>query len=90
MIITDDRLSHLAHLIQDRLYQDDLIEYEDDGKALLAIKRALIDYFKVEEESDRIAREKVSHLKRGVSEGSREWEILYRKYLEEELQKHRR
>lgn len=84
---SDDRLSHLAHLIHDRLYQDEDVDYVDEDKALREIKKRLIDYFKVEEAADNMVREKIASLKKGVYEGSREWEILYRKYLEEELAK---
>lgn len=84
---SDDRISHLAHLVHDGLYNDELVDYPDDDKALREIKRTLIEYFKVEEEADRLAREKIESLKRGVAEGSREWEVLYRKYLEEELER---
>lgn len=90
MRFSDDRISHLAHLIHDGLYHDDLVDYPDEDKALREIKRTLIEYFKIEEEADRLAREKITTLKRGVAEGSREWEILYRKYFEEELSRHGR
>jgi len=87
MRFSDDRLAHLAHLIHDGLYQDLLVDYPDEDKALREIKKTLIEYLKVEDEADQAAREKVGKLKRGVAEGSREWEVLYRKYLEEELSK---
>ena len=50
MRFSDDRISHLAHLIHDGLYHDDLVDYPDEDKALREIKRTLIEYFKVEEE----------------------------------------
>ena len=90
MKISDDRISHVAHLIHDGLYHDDLVDYPDEDKAIREIKQALVHYFHVEEEADRIAREKIDTLKRGVSPGSREWEVLYRKYFEEEMAKHGR
>jgi hypothetical protein len=90
MKFSDDRISHLAHLIHDGLYHDDLVDYPDEDRALREIKRTLIEYFKVEDAADQAAREKIATLKRGVTEGSREWDILYRKYFEEELAKHHR
>jgi hypothetical protein len=84
---SDDRISHIAHLIHDRLHLDNLVNYADETQALREIKKTLIEYLKVEEMADEIAREKVATLKRGVFEGSREWEILYRKYFEEEMSK---
>ncbi|HEX6768600.1 MAG TPA: DUF507 family protein [Candidatus Binatia bacterium] len=35
-------------------------------------------------------RQKISTLSRHVPPGSREWDVLYRKYYEEESRKHRR
>lgn len=87
---SDDRINHVAHLIHDGLYHDDLVEYPDEDKALREIKRTLNLYFQVEENADQAARLKIASLKKEVVEGSREWEILYRKYLEEELSKHKR
>ena len=43
--------------------------------------------FKEDDELDAKARSKVSSLKRGVVEGSPEWDILYKKYYEEEVGK---
>ncbi|MBI2982410.1 MAG: DUF507 family protein [Deltaproteobacteria bacterium] len=87
-MISDDRLSHLAHLIHDGLYNDDLVDYPDEDKVLRGIKGVLASHFHLEEEADRVAREKIASLKKGVAQGSREWEILYKKYFEEEMAKH--
>lgn len=87
MRLSDDRISHLAHLISDGIWKDDLVDFTSDEKALLEIKRAITDYFKVEDEADSIARDKIRSLSRDVPEGSREWDILYKKYFEEERAK---
>lgn len=87
MRLSEDRISHLAHLISDGIWKDDLVDYKSDEKALLEIKKAITDYFKVEDEADSIARDKIRSLSRDVPEGSREWDILYKKYFEEERAK---
>ena len=38
---------------------------------------------------DDLVREKISWQKRDFPEGGREWEILYRQYYQEEIEKHR-
>ena len=38
---------------------------------------------------DDLVREKISSQKRDFPEGGREWEILYRQYYREEIEKHR-
>ena len=87
MKLSEERITHLSHLICDGLYQDDLVDYPSDDEALKAIKQTLLNYFQIEDQIDDVARQKIASLKRGVSEGSREWEILYKKYYEEEVQK---
>ena len=84
MHLSEDRISQIAHLIWDGLYNDDLVDYTNDDKALLGIKKAINQYLKVADEIDDVIREKIASLKRGVAEGSREWDILYQKYHEEE------
>ncbi|HEX5036593.1 MAG TPA: DUF507 family protein [bacterium] len=87
MKFSDDRISHIAHVIHKGLTKDGLVAYADEDKAHREIKKTLIEYLKVEDAADETAREKIASLKRGVLEGSREWDVLYRKYFEEEMAK---
>ncbi|MFQ5465081.1 MAG: DUF507 family protein [Thermodesulfobacteriota bacterium] len=85
MRLTDDRISHLAHLVSDGIWKDDLADFTDEGKVLSEIKRAITDFLMVEDEADTRARDKIRSLSRHVPEGSREWDILYRQYFDEEV-----
>ena len=87
MKFSEDRISHLAHKVWDALYDDDLADYPDEAKALKGIKAALENYLSTDDQIDDFVRKKIQSLKRGVSEGSREWDILYKKYFEEEAQR---
>lgn len=84
MIISEDRQSHLAHMITDAVYDDDLVDFTDDDFAIRLAKQAIAEFVKEDEDIDKKAKEKVASLKRGVVEGSPEWDIMYRKYYEEE------
>jgi hypothetical protein len=87
MIISEDRQSHLAHIITDAIWNDDLVDYSDDDQALRLAKVAIAEFVKEDEAMDKAARDKVASLKRGVVEGSPEWDIMYKKYYEEERKK---
>ena len=87
MSISEERLSHLAHLVVDGIWNDDLVDYSDDDAALRAAKRGLADFAKRIVDIDAKAREKVASLKRGVVEGSPEWDVMFGKYFEEEMQR---
>lgn len=84
MILSDERQIHLAHIITDGIWDDDLVDYTDEDLAIRIAKKAVVEFVKQESEADKKAKEKVASLKRGVIEGSPEWDILYRKYFEEE------
>jgi len=87
--LSDDRISHIAHLISDGIWNDDLVDFVDDKKVLLEIKRTISAHLKIEDDADTAARDKIRSLSRDVPEGSREWDILYKKYFEEEISKKR-
>ena len=90
MRLSEGRISHLADLIMSGLSQQGLAEFPNERRALLETKQALNDFFQREDQIDDIVRQKISSLSRHVPQGSREWDILYRKYFEEESRKQRR
>ncbi len=84
MILSEDRQSHLAHLVTDKVWGDDIADFSDDDQALKATKMAIAFFVKEVSDIDQHAREKVASMKRNVREGTIEWKIMYRKYYEEE------
>lgn len=87
--LSEGRISYLSHLILDALKKDDLIDLLNEPKVLRETKEALSEVFNLEDRLDQFVRQKIQSLSRPVTPGSREWEVLYRKYLEEELNKQR-
>ena len=86
-MISDERLSHLASIIADGVWKDDLVEYKDEDIAMRIAKRAAAEFGKKMKDIDIKARQKVASLKRDVVEGSPEWDVMYSKYYEEEMQR---
>lgn len=84
MILSEERQTHWAHLITDGIWHDDLVDYADEDQALRLAKKAIIEFVKEHEDIDQKAKAKVASLKRGVMEGTPEWDIMYKKYYEEE------
>ena len=87
--LSDSRISHLAHLITHELSERELVDFRDKAKSLRITKTYLEQYFSEDDRLDDAVRRKIDSLSRGVQVGSREWEILYRKYFEEEAKKRR-
>ena len=82
-------MSHIAHLITDPLQKSGLFTFKDPSRALRLVKEELRGFFKVYDEIASMVKTKISSQKRGILEGSREWEVLYNKYFREEAEKRR-
>lgn len=87
MQTSEDRISHIAHKILDRLWGDDLVDFPDETRALNAIKSSLTDYFSIADELDALVRKKLASYSQAKVQGSREWEVLYQKFYREEAAK---
>jgi len=85
---SDGRISALSHLILTALKQgNEVADLRTDRLVLTEIKAALTDFFNVDDAIDAKVRRKIASLSRRVPEGSGEWDVLYRQYLEEEKRK---
>lgn len=88
MRLSEDRISHISHLILDAVVKGKLVTpLHGDDKVLREIKRTITDELKFDDEVDALVRRTIQSLSRRVPEGSPEWEVLYRKYREEELRR---
>lgn len=88
MSYSEDRIKTVALRIHDRIYLDNDVDYTDEDAALAAIKAVMVKFFATYEQIDDIVTNKILSLKRGVIPGTPEWDVLYQKYVEEELRKH--
>ncbi len=86
MRLSREKINVLSHEVTDKLATIDEIDFIEDRNTIrLAVVEILNKWLKKEADIDRAARHKVDSQKRGIPEGSAEWEILYRKYYEEEM-----
>lgn len=88
--LTESRISHLAHLIIDGVWKGDLADFPSEARALAETKKIVSDFFGGDDRLDEIVRQKIQSLSRRVAPGTREWDVLYRKYMEEEARKQRK
>ncbi|HTG80772.1 MAG TPA: DUF507 family protein [Geobacteraceae bacterium] len=84
MHISEDRVSHIAHTIVEKLWRDDLADFPDEPRALNAVKDSIASFFAVAVEIDEAVRRKLASYSQAKVPGSREWEILYQKFYREE------
>lgn len=92
MMLSEDKVSHLSHILLNKLYDLDIIDMDEDEEATIRkeIKRTIVGELKIGEEIDQIVRKKLLSFSKKLIEGSTEWEVLYNKYFrEEEIKKGR-
>ena len=91
MRLSREKINHLSHLIINALLEDENVEiFKAKNDIRLEIVRVITEEVMLEEEIDRKVRDMLSRYKRKLIEGSREWEILYQKTYEEEMNKKKR
>jgi len=87
MQISEDRISHIAHRVMDKLWRDDLADFPEENRTLLTVKNSIAAFFSMADEIDGAVRKKLASYGTSKVPGSREWEVLYRKFYEEEALK---
>ena len=85
MMLSEDKISHLSHVLLKHLIDQNLVELtKDDGSIRREIKRTIVAELRVGEEIDEIVRKKLQSFSRKVIESSPEWEVMYKKFFKEE------
>jgi len=89
--LSREKILRISHLILGQLDQDDGVEYFADPQEIRQyIVKMISDEMKTDEAIDALVRRKIETQKRPIVEGSDEWDVLYRKYYEEEVARHRK
>ncbi len=86
MKLSEDRVSHLSHLILDQLIDQGHVfmaeSYEPTARS--RIKKIFVEGLRREEALDEKIRGKIASYKRTIPEGSSEWHLLYQRFYREE------
>ncbi|HZL49693.1 MAG TPA: DUF507 family protein [Terracidiphilus sp.] len=88
MRISPDKLNKLAHTVADTLADIDEVGFLEDRNTIRQeARKALTALLTDEARIDTAARLKIANQRKIILEGSQEWEILYRKYYNDEVRK---
>lgn len=86
--LSREKINYLARQILNRLFENDQVEFLDEPNEIrLVIVKSIEEELKLYDHIDKKAIEKIEAQKKSIKEGSREWEILYRKYYNDEIAK---
>jgi hypothetical protein len=86
--VSRDKLNKMAHMVADALAETPECDFLEDRNTIRqearnALEKLLTDEMKV----DQAARNKIASQRKIILEGSQEWDILYRKYYNEEVKR---
>lgn len=85
MMLSDEKITHLTHILLKGLINKGLISLKDEESQIRKeIKRTIISELKIGEDIDTAVRKKLQSFSKKLTEGSPEWEILYKKFFDEE------
>lgn len=91
MILSEEKITHLSHLIVQGLEKDPGVRRSGAKEELLrCVKRTIVQELRQDEAVDEIVRQKLSSYSRKIVEGSPEWDVLYHKTFNEEMKKRRK
>jgi hypothetical protein len=88
MRISREKMNKVAHAVADTLATMENVEFLEDRNTIRVETRNIMEKRLTEEARiDAAARQKIESQRRTILEGSQEWDILYRKYYNEEVKK---
>ena len=88
MRLSREKVNKLAHAVTDTLAESENVDFLEDRNSVRQEARRILELlFAQEARIDAAARQKIESQRRTILEGSQEWDILYRKYYNEEVKK---
>jgi len=86
--VSRDKVNKLAHTVADTLAEIPECDFLEDRNTIRQEARKALEKLLAEElRIDTAARQKIASQRKIILEGSQEWDILYRKYYNDEVKK---
>jgi hypothetical protein len=84
--LSREKVTRISHQVAEALRVDpEVILKTDLNEIRLEVMKLINARLKVDELLDQKVRDRIASFKRKIPEGGQEWQILYRRYYEEEL-----
>ena len=88
MRLSREKITHLSHLIVRTLGQTEGVTLEKPENTIrLEVVRVITDFLTEDANMEERAKHRIRSQKRTIPEGSDEWEVLLRRYYQEEMDK---
>jgi hypothetical protein len=88
MRLSREKIVRMSHQITDVLVASDEVEFIDDRDTIRQeVVKILTNALREEEKMEIEVRKKITSQKKEILEGSEEWDVLFKKYYNEELRR---
>jgi uncharacterized protein len=88
MRLSREKIVRLSHQITDVLVSSDEVEFIDDRDTIRQqIMQILTAMLRDEEKIEQEVRKRITSQKKEILEGSEEWDVLHKKYYQDELRR---
>ena len=88
MSLSREKINHLSQILVEGLRRlDGVTLYEPANTIRLEIVRAINDALQLEERIESLVRQKLNTYSRPIVEDSPEWNVMYQKFYDEEMDK---
>ncbi len=85
MMLSDNKINVLTNrLISELINGKMMVPVQNETVLRKEIKRTIVNEMKIGEEIDSVVKKKLQSFSRKLVEGSVEWDVLYKKFYEEE------
>ena len=86
--LSREKINYLSRIIMEAVFENDKVEFlEEPNEIRLSIVKSIENELKLYELLEKKSIKKIESQKKAIKEGSREWEILFRKYYKDEISK---
>ncbi|MDP6624851.1 MAG: DUF507 family protein [Nitrospinota bacterium] len=88
MKLSREKINQLSKCIMAHFDKRDEVDYiAEPNEVRLQVVKIITDVLAVDDEAEGVARQKLSSLSKKILEGSNEWDVMFNKYYEEEMNK---
>jgi hypothetical protein len=88
MKLNREKANHIAKLIVDELDKDDRVKLlKDSNETRIILFKKLLDQLQIEDDIDNTVRHTLDSYSKKITEGTGEWDVMYAKLFEEEMNK---
>ncbi len=88
MSLSRPKINYLSQLMVKALQRAGSVKFlKPENEVRLQVVKTLTDELKIEDVVDAEVRRKLASYSRKIVEGNREWEVMYQKFYEQEMQK---